>query len=91
MSVGYLEFESLQRPFGRVYRNSSRFTVSSSTPYRTFSLGRARRDRNVPNFVPFLKIFHNRISSNLCAGLNPLPRTIQGNDPGTTACPPCAS
>ena len=25
-----------------------------------------------------------------CAGLNPLPRTIQGNDPGTTACPPCA-
>ena len=24
-----------------------------------------------------------------CAGLNPLPRTIQGNDPGTTACPPC--
>ena len=25
-----------------------------------------------------------------CASLNPLPRTIQGNDPGTTACPPCA-
>ena len=25
-----------------------------------------------------------------CAGLNPLPCTIQGNDPGTTACPPCA-
>ena len=65
MSVGFLEFESLQRPFGRVYRNSSRFTVSSSTPYRTFSLGRARRDRNVPNFMPFLKILHNRISSNL--------------------------
>ena len=26
-----------------------------------------------------------------CAGLNPLLRTIQGNDPGTTACPPCAA
>ena len=26
----------------------------------------------------------------VCAGLNPLSRTIQGNDPGTTACPPCA-
>ena len=25
-----------------------------------------------------------------CAGLNPLPRTIQANDPGTTACPLCA-
>ena len=25
-----------------------------------------------------------------CAGLNPLSRAIQGNDPGTTACPPCA-
>ena len=25
-----------------------------------------------------------------CAGLNPLSRTIQGNDPGTTACPPSA-
>ena len=26
----------------------------------------------------------------VCAGLNPLSRTIQGNDPGTTACPPSA-
>ena len=26
----------------------------------------------------------------ICAGLNPLSRTIQGNDPGTTACPPSA-
>ena len=25
-----------------------------------------------------------------CAGLNPLPRTIQGNNPGTTAYPLCA-
>ena len=23
-----------------------------------------------------------------CVGLNPLSRTIQGNDPGTSACPP---
>ena len=26
----------------------------------------------------------------MCVGLNPLSRTIQGNDPGTTACPPSA-
>ena len=31
-----------------------------------------------------------RITIRACAGLNPLPCTIQGNDPGTTACPLCA-
>ena len=30
------------------------------------------------------------IPSDSCVGLNPLLRTIQGNDPGTTACPLCA-
>ena len=49
----------------------SRFTVSSSTPYRSFSLERARRDRNVPNFMPFLKILHNSISSHLLNVLDP--------------------
>ena len=36
----------------------------------------------VINFTGFFNHHH------FCAGLNPLSRTIQGNDPGTTACPP---
>ena len=45
--------------------------------------------------ITFLKIdlghlIHFDVNSNWCAGLNPLSRTIQGNDLGTTACPPCA-
>ena len=34
---------------------------------------------------------HQSGPQEVCAGLNPLPRTVQGNNPGTTACPPCAS
>ena len=38
-------------------------------------------------FIIFL--FKKNYFKGNCAGLNPLLRTIQGNDLGTTACPPC--
>ena len=82
-----VELRGGKQPRGPKERPNIKWLGSSAVAYY-LDLMRGTNFDFIIGHVPYLA--NGCLNLRDCAGLNPLPRTIQGNDPGTTACPPCA-